>query len=75
MSLSQKDKNLYIGFSDNLESRIRQHLLGEVPATRTRLPLKLVYYEACLNKIKALQREKYFKSGFGRRYLKNRFGS
>ena len=28
--------------------------------------------EACLNEIDAIKREKYFKSGFGRRFLNNR---
>jgi len=69
---SLKDKKLYIGFSEKLQERIREHINGKVPATKYRLPLKLVYYEACLDKDKALQREKYFKTGFGRSFLKNR---
>jgi len=36
------------------------------------MPLKLVYYEACISKEKAFKREKYFKSGFGRRFLTSR---
>jgi len=32
----------------------------------------LIYYEACLNEQDARQREKYLKSGMGKRYLKNR---
>ena len=31
-----------------------------------------VYYEACLNKLDAMAREKYLKSGMGKRYIKNR---
>jgi len=69
---SQKDGLLYIGWTDNLKNRIEQHLKGKVDATKYRLPLKLVYYEACLNKAKAVKREKYFKTGFGRRFLKER---
>lgn len=70
--LSQKDNQHYIGWTDNLRKRIIQHKNGKVAATQNRRPLKLVYYEACLNKSKAIKREKYFKSGFGRRFLKNR---
>ena len=66
------DGNLYIGFSKNLRKRIKQHLSGSVVATKSRLPLELVYYEACLSKVKAVEREKYFKTGFGRRFLKGR---
>ncbi len=43
-----------------------------VVSSMARPSLKLVYYEACQNKEKAIEREKYFKTGFGRRFLKNR---
>jgi len=66
------DGNLYIGFSNDLKSRIKDHNDGLVKSTLPRKPLELVYYEACLSKEKAIKREKYFKTGFGRRYLKTR---
>ena len=69
---SLKDNKLYIGFSDDLKNRIEEHKAGKVKATKSRRPLKLVYYEACLVKLKATKREKYFKTGFGRRFLKDR---
>jgi len=69
---SQIDKKLYVGYSNNLRERIFEHEKGLVQATKIRRPLFLVYYEACLNKDKAIKREKYFKTGFGRRYLKDR---
>jgi len=72
---SEKDNDLYIGFTEDLRSRVNEHNLGQVRATRNRLPVKLVYYEACLSKQKALKREKYFKTGFGRRFLKTRIQS
>jgi putative endonuclease len=61
-----------VGYSDNLKQRISEHKTGKVTATKNRLPLKLIYYEACMSKEKALKREKYFKTGFGRRFLKER---
>ena len=70
--ISKKDGKFYHGFSNNLEKRVEEHIQGKVPSTANRRPLKLIYYEACLNKNDALKREKYFKSGFGRRFLKNR---
>ena len=69
---SKKDGMLYIGYSENLKKRIVEHNKSEVEATKHRRPLKLIYYEACLDKNLALLREKFFKSGFGRRFLKNR---
>lgn len=69
---SGNDKHLYIGYTNDLKKRILEHQKGGVFSTRGRLPLRLVYYEACLDKYKALRREAYFKTGFGRRFLKNR---
>ncbi|OJI08957.1 MAG: excinuclease ABC subunit C [Candidatus Vogelbacteria bacterium CG10_big_fil_rev_8_21_14_0_10_49_38] len=69
---SLKDDKLYVGWTDDLKNRIKMHSSGKVIATKDRLPFKLVYYEACLIEKKAIEREKYFKTGFGRRYLNNR---
>ena len=69
---SRSDGKLYIGFCLDLKRRFKEHVSGKVFATKSRLPLDLVYYEACLDKKKAVKREKYFKSGFGRRFLKGR---
>lgn len=69
---SQKDQKLYIGWTDNLEYRFNQHNKGLVNATKYRVPLDLVYYEACLSKDSAILREKQLKTGFGRAYLKRR---
>jgi len=73
--ISERDNNFYIGFTDDLEKRIEEHHKGFVASTANRRPLKLIYYEACLNAKDALKREKYFKTGFGRRFLKNRLES
>lgn len=69
---SKKDGLLYIGFTKNLKKRFSNHNKGLITATKARKPLELVYYEACLSKEKAIKREKYFKTGFGRRFLKSR---
>jgi len=69
---SLKDKKLYIGFTDDLSKRFFEHQKGQVISTKYRRPLKLVYYEACDDKYKALNREKYLKTGFGRKFLENR---
>ena len=69
---SNKDGKLYIGWTDDLKSRIEKHNNGQVTSTKNRRPFKLVYYEACLDKDRSIRREKYFKTGFGRKFLKNR---
>ena len=72
VSRSKKDNKLYVGQSNNLKRRIDDHNKGLVPSTKNRRPLELVYYESCLSEEKSVKREKYFKTGFGRKFLKNR---
>jgi len=69
---SLKDKQFYVGYTNDLKSRIKEHNTGRVISTRGRRPLKLVYYEACLNQQDATRREKYLKTAWGKRYIKNR---
>jgi putative endonuclease len=69
---SQKDGDFYTGFTNDLKQRIYQHNNGLVPSTKSRIPFDLIYSEACLHKYDAIAREKYLKSGMGKRYLKNR---
>lgn len=69
---SEAGGKYYIGFTENLKKRFREHNSNQVKATKGGSPFKLVYYEACLNKEKAIEREKTLKTGYGRRYLKYR---
>ena len=69
---SERDHELYVGWTNDLKSRFKTHNLGKVESTKSRVPFTLIYYEACLSKEKAIKREKYFKTGFGRLYLKKR---
>jgi len=69
---SEKDRKFYVGYTKDLEARIKMHDGGKVKSTRNRTPFKLIYYEACLNQQDALKREKYLKTNYGKRYLKNR---
>ncbi|MBI4090961.1 MAG: GIY-YIG nuclease family protein [Candidatus Komeilibacteria bacterium] len=69
---SRKDGTWYTGFTVDLRKRLTEHNNGKVFSTKGRGPFTLVYYEACLNKVDAQQRERYLKSGPGKQYLKNR---
>jgi putative endonuclease len=66
---SLKDKHFYTGFTENLDRRITEHLSGYVKSTKSRLPMRLVYYEAYINEKDAKGREVFLKSGSGKRYL------
>ena len=70
--LSVKDNQFYVGATNNLKKRIWRHKNGLVPSTKNRRPINLIYYEACLNQKDAYSREKYLKTGMGKRYIKNR---
>jgi putative endonuclease len=69
---SNKDKQFYTGYMDDLQKRVKEHCAGKVASTKNRLPLKLVYYEACTNQQDATHREKYLKTSWGNRYVKAR---
>lgn len=64
--------NFYTGTTENLNQRLKQHNNGLVFSTKSMRPLQLIYFEACLNKDDAYRRERYLKSGMGKRYLRNR---
>ena len=69
---SMKDGQFYTGCSDDLKRRLAEHASGAVASTKNRQPMKLVYYEACCDKLDAFHREKYLKTAWGKRYLKTR---
>jgi putative endonuclease len=58
--LSLKDKRTYIGYTDNLEERIKKHNSGKVKATRYRQPLILLHTEELGTLEGAKKREKYY---------------
>jgi putative endonuclease len=69
---SKKDTKFYVGRTSDLRRRFSEHQNGRVFSTRNRRPLKLVYYETCIHKVDAEKREKYLKTAWGKRYIKNR---
>jgi putative endonuclease len=69
---SKSDKNFYTGYTNNIMRRLEEHNLGNCLSTKNRVPLELIYWEGCLNQTDATNREKYLKSSWGKRYIKNR---
>ena len=71
-ALLNNDGLFYTGCTNDLRRRITERNKGRSTYTRYRGPFELVYYEACLDSRDAFAREKYLKSGMGKRYIRNR---
>lgn len=69
---SLKDNMFYTGYTINLKNRLKSHNDGKVNSTHLRIPFELIYFEASLNQKDALHREKYLKTSYGKKYIKNR---
>ncbi|MFN8208978.1 MAG: GIY-YIG nuclease family protein [Bacteroidales bacterium] len=68
---SEVDGSFYKGYTQNLEVRIKEHNSGKSPYTSRKIPWKLVYSEQVDTLPEAIARERYFKTGAGRRFLKS----
>lgn len=60
-----RNNTYYLGFSSDLKTRIKAHTDGNVPQTSNLRPHQLVYYCAFISKKRALDFEKYLKTGSG----------
>jgi putative endonuclease len=69
---SIKDGKWYTGCTEDLRKRFSEHNDAKVSSTKGRGPFELIYCEGSLNAGDSFAREKYLKSGMGKRYLKNR---
>ncbi len=69
---SEKDENLYIGCTGNLEKRVREHAAGYVRATKGRLPVELIYKEEYSDIYEAFKIERFYKTPKGKRLLKEK---
>ncbi len=63
---------LYKGACQNLTSRLKEHNLGKTKSTKAYIPWEVAYYETFDSFADAREREKYFKTAAGRRFLKKK---
>lgn len=68
---SLKTGKRYIGFTCDIDKRLKEHNTGKSYWTRNKGPWELVYCEEKMTAKEAENREKFFKSGDGRQALKN----
>lgn len=69
---SQKDEDLYVGYTRDLLKRLHEHNAKRNFSTAPRSSFVLIYAEACLNEEDAKRREDYLKTSQGHRFLKLR---
>ena len=72
---SLKDNRTYVGYTNNLEERLKKHNSGQVKSTKLRCPLELLFSEEFETSQEARKRELHWKSGGGRRKLKTILGN
>ena len=63
---SLKDRLFYIGYSDDLRTRVSDHNKGKNLSTKNHLPMELIFYESFPTKMDALKRERYCKTTKGK---------
>jgi len=67
---SLKNSKRYVGYtSKDVLKRLSEHNAGSNKWTRSNGPFKLVYSEQYASKTEAIVREKFLKSGQGRKFL------
>ena len=66
-------KKRYIGCSNNIKKRLSNHNSGTTPYTKKYMPWELILGVCFKNKDKAIEFEKYLKSGAGRAFAQKRF--
>lgn len=67
---SESDASYYIGYTQNLKRRIKEHNNGLNFSTKHSRPWKLIFFEGYRNNLDAKRREKYLKTSQGARLLK-----
>lgn len=69
---SQKDRTFYTGFTENLKHRVEEHNQHLAKYSKTKAPFELVWFCGFCDKKKALDFERYLKSGSGFAFARKR---
>ncbi|HPB25162.1 MAG TPA: GIY-YIG nuclease family protein [Bacteroidales bacterium] len=74
---SLKDGRIYVGQTQDIEKRLKEHNQGRTKSTKAYAPWRLIFQEECEDRQEARVQEKYWKSGCGKEklkvFLKNNF--
>ncbi len=71
-AISSESRNyIYVSLTQNLEGRLKRHNRGYERTTKPYRPFALIYKETFATRAEARKREKYFKSGVGKEFLRS----
>ena len=62
---------IYVGMTKDVDARLARHNKGREKITKPDAPFQLIFTEVCANRVKAREREKYWKSGIGKQKLRD----
>jgi len=64
---------LYVGLTNNVERRLKEHNAGYNKTTKPYFPFTLLLVEQYPLRSVARSREKYLKSGIGKEFIRNNY--
>jgi putative endonuclease len=67
---SKIDGRIYVGQTNNVDKRLKQHNAGKTVSTRPYKPWEIIHKENFPNRIEARKREKFLKRWFWKRIFK-----
>ena len=70
---SLKDGRFYVGMTTDLDRRILEHNNGKTKSTKGYRPWELFFSEELETRDLARKREKYLKSGYGKKWIKEKW--
>ena len=70
---SEKDHRFYVGMTSDVSRRLKEHNSGKARSTKAYRPWVLFFFEEYPERLSARKREKYLKSGYGRKWIKEKF--
>lgn len=70
---SEKRNYLYVGITNDVQRRFKEHNEGHNKTTKPYLPFELLFSEKCSDRASARLREKYLKSGCGKEWIKKKY--
>jgi len=71
--LKCSDGSFYIGQTEDVPRRLKEHEAGEVSWTSKHLPVEPIHWEQFDSRDAAVKREQDLKTGFGRKWLKREY--